>query len=85
MSSKSVSDHTALIAFLKDLCDENKKKFPKGINTLIQEDGRNLSGGQKARISLARALYKRDDVDVFLLDDPLVGIDAELTNIIRKR
>ncbi len=37
--------------------------------TEIGEKGVNLSGGQKARISLARALYR--DSDIYLLDDPL--------------
>ena len=37
--------------------------------TEIGEKGVNLSGGQKARISLARALYR--DTDIYLLDDPL--------------
>lgn len=37
--------------------------------TEIGEKGVNLSGGQKARISLARSLYR--DSDIYLLDDPL--------------
>ena len=37
--------------------------------TIVGEKGVNISGGQKARISLARALYI--DADIYLLDDPL--------------
>ncbi len=42
--------------------------------TIIGEKGINLSGGQRARISLARALYY--DADIYLLDDPLSAIDS---------
>jgi ABC-type multidrug transport system fused ATPase/permease subunit len=46
---------------------------PSGDLTMIGERGVNLSGGQKARVSLARALYI--DADIYLLDDPLAAVD----------
>ena len=45
-----------------------------GDRTLVGERGVSLSGGQKARISLARALYF--DADIYLLDDPLSAVDT---------
>lgn len=48
--------------------------FSKGDLTLVGERGICLSGGQKARINLARALYI--DADIYLLDDPLSAVDA---------
>ena len=47
--------------------------FAKGADTVIGERGINISGGQKARISLARALYS--EADIYLLDDPLSAVD----------
>ncbi|CAF4019034.1 unnamed protein product, partial [Rotaria sp. Silwood1] len=43
---------------------------------MIGDKGVNLSGGQKARISLARALYA--DADLYLLDDPLAAVDPKV-------
>ncbi|KAG6813846.1 hypothetical protein H0H92_006790 [Tricholoma furcatifolium] len=48
--------------------------LPQGEDTEIGEKGINLSGGQKARVSLARAAYS--DSDIVLLDDPLSAVDA---------
>ncbi|PAV74681.1 hypothetical protein WR25_19463 isoform C [Diploscapter pachys] len=52
------------------------KILPSGDMTEIGEKGINLSGGQKARISLARAVYQ--NLDVYLLDDPLSAVDAHV-------
>lgn len=50
--------------------------LPKGDKTEVGEKGISLSGGQKARLSLARAVYAR--ADVYLLDDPLSAVDEHV-------
>ncbi|RHY85827.1 hypothetical protein DYB35_010371 [Aphanomyces astaci] len=52
--------------------------LPAGDHTEISQKGINLSGGQKARISLARACYS--DADIFILDSPLSAVDAIVQN-----
>lgn len=56
-------------ALVKDL-----QTFPDGERTEVGPDGVNLSGGQKARISLARALYSR--AGILLLDDIFSAVDV---------
>ena len=49
--------------------------MPAGDQTEIGEKGINLSGGQKARISLARSVYKRPDI--VIMDDPISALDTQ--------
>ena len=57
-----------------DLWWQDFKQLVDGDLTLVGERGVTLSGGQKARVNLARAVYH--DADIFLLDDPLSAVDA---------
>ncbi|CAG9575865.1 unnamed protein product [Danaus chrysippus] len=56
--------------------DRDFTLLPHGDKTVVGERGVSLSGGQRARISLARAVYKR--ADIYLLDDPLSAVDAHV-------
>jgi len=56
--------------------------FTHGDKTMIGEKGATLSGGQKARISFARALYS--DSDILLLDDLLSAVDVHVGKFILK-
>jgi hypothetical protein len=54
--------------------DQDFKELPFGDLTVIGERGLNISGGQKARVALARAVYA--DSDIILFDDVLAALDA---------
>ncbi|XP_066260610.1 ATP-binding cassette sub-family C member 4-like [Euwallacea similis] len=50
--------------------------LPYGDRTMVGERGTSLSGGQRARINLARAVYK--EADIYLFDDPLSAVDIQV-------
>jgi len=55
-------------------------QFQKGEETIVGDRGVQCSGGQRARIGLARALYR--DSEVLLLDDPLSAVDSKVGRLI---
>ena len=60
------------------------ESLPDGIETNVEEDASNLSGGQIQRIGIARSLYK--SADLLILDEPTSALDSntktELINIL---
>ena len=59
------------------------RSLPAGDATEVGERGVTLSGGQKARVSLARAAYS--DAELYLLDDPLAAVDAATAKHLMER
>uniref|UniRef100_A0A915IRS2 Uncharacterized protein n=1 Tax=Romanomermis culicivorax TaxID=13658 RepID=A0A915IRS2_ROMCU len=68
-----------------EVCQMEKdlESLARGDSTVVGDRGAALSGGQKARINLARALYY--DADIYLLDDPLSAVDAAVGRLLFER
>ena len=78
MFGKEVREGEVKRAMKASQLEEDLKQLTQGIQTLIGEQGVNISGGQRARIALARALYS--DADILLLDDPLSAVDPAVAH-----
>jgi len=63
------------------MSDEFIKKLDKGFDTLVGENGTRLSGGEKQRISIARAFLRKSKI--ILLDEPTSSLDSETENKIQ--
>ncbi|HIZ14151.1 MAG TPA: ABC transporter ATP-binding protein/permease [Candidatus Mediterraneibacter stercorigallinarum] len=58
------------------------QEFPNGYNTMIVEGGNNVSGGQKQRLCIARALLKKPKI--LILDDSTSAVDTRTDALIRQ-
>lgn len=68
--------HEQVVAAAKAACcDAFIEKLPEGYNTVIGEGGASLSGGEKQRISIARAMLK--NAPIVILDEATANVDPE--------
>ena len=71
----SASHEAVVEAAKKAACHDFIKDLPQGYQTLIGEGGATLSGGEKQRISIARAILH--DAPILLLDEATANVDPE--------
>lgn len=80
-------DETATMEELEDACQiaqasEFIHSFPDGYSTRIEQGGTNVSGGQKQRLCIARAILKKPKI--LILDDSTSAVDTKTDALIRK-
>lgn len=75
MGNSKASDEEVKEAAKKAYCHDFILKLPDAYNTKVGEIGGNLSGGEKQRISIARAILK--DAPIVLLDEPTSALDTQ--------
>ena len=80
-------DKNASIDEIRHVChlacaDEFIDQFPKGYDTWIEQGGTNVSGGQKQRLCIARALLKKPKI--LIMDDSTSAVDTKTDALIRK-
>lgn len=80
--SKEATDEEMIEACKLAQADEFISRFPDGYDTYIEQGGANVSGGQKQRLCIARALLKKPKI--LIMDDSTSAVDTKTDALIRK-
>ena len=80
--NKNASEEEMIRACKLAQADEFIQKFPDKYDTYIEQGGANVSGGQKQRLCIARALLK--DPKILILDDSTSAVDTKTDKLIRE-
>jgi ABC-type multidrug transport system fused ATPase/permease subunit len=71
-----LGEQTSVESYLQAVClEEEVKQMPSGKQTVVGNGGVRLSGGQQARVAIARTLYHKKPIMIF--DDPFSAVDAK--------
>lgn len=79
---QDATDEEVIAAAKLAHCDEFAEKMPNGWNTMIGENGSELSSGERQRISIARAFLK--DAPIILLDEATASLDVDNETVIQE-
>ena len=82
VAKKDASEKELLEALHQAQCDDIIAKFPDGIHSILGEEGVYVSGGERQRLAIARALLK--DAPIIILDEATAFADAENEAAIEK-
>lgn len=80
--NKDATDEEITEACRLAQADEFVRSFPDGYDTMIEQGGTNVSGGQKQRLCIARALLKKPKI--LILDDSTSAVDTKTDMLIRE-
>lgn len=80
--NENATDEELIEACKLAQADEFINSFPEGYNTMIEQGGTNVSGGQKQRLCIARALLKKPKI--LILDDSTSAVDTKTDALIRE-
>lgn len=74
-ANKKVTDAEIMEVVRMTLLDELVKKLPSGLDTMVEEKGKNFSGGEKQRISICRLILRNPNIVIF--DEATSALDSQ--------
>ena len=75
MGNENATDAEVMKAARLAYCDKFVSKLPEGYETIVGENGGTISGGERQRISIARAILK--NAPIIVLDEATASLDSE--------